>query len=155
MEAQVEKISWRKNEYEHTIKSMDYVWGIGLVALVGIIITLWLHNYLFALFILVAGVSLVMVSVRIPKEIDFEINNDGIIAGDITYEKKKLKGFKITTKQDEPVLLLETSRIYMPIVIIPIQEEQKDEIKGAMLILTEEKDLKIPSSIQIMDKIGF
>ena len=154
-EKYVKTISWQAPEYEHTPKNNDWLWSIGLIALAGMIITIFLKNYLFAVFILVAGGSLIIISVREPREINFEINEEGITAGGVLYSKKKMKGFTIHPKNDFSILLLETDRHFMPVIMIPVPKYEANDIRLSLLALTEEKEIPLSNSMLFMEKIGF
>ena len=77
----IDKIEWSAPEYNHKEKSIDFLWAIGLGTIVICGIALWLANYLFAVFILVGGASLILFSVRHPQEVHFVINTNGITLG--------------------------------------------------------------------------
>ena len=54
-EIALEKIEWQAPEYKHEEKSMDFLWAIGLIALVMCGFAVWKANYVFAIFLLISG----------------------------------------------------------------------------------------------------
>jgi hypothetical protein len=91
----IEKIEWSAPEYKHEEKSIDFLWTVGLVALVISGIAIWQNNYLFAIFILISGASLVFFSVRHPEDMLFSIETSGVTMGKDKYDWKMIKGFDI------------------------------------------------------------
>ncbi|MEA3399404.1 MAG: hypothetical protein U9R00_02745 [Patescibacteria group bacterium] len=151
----IKNIKWLAPEYNHIEKSNDWLWAIGLIALILAIISFWRGNALFGIFILLAGTVLIMFSVRKPQEVEFEINDKEIKVGDKMYFYQKITGF--TIEEDEPYnkLIIETTRNFIPVQIIPVPIDISPQIKEELLKIITEKNLKEPRAVQFMEKLGF
>jgi hypothetical protein len=151
----IEKIEWSAPEYKHKEKSVDFIWTIGLVALVSCIIALWLKNYLFSVFIFISGACLILFSIRHPQDINFSIETDGITLGKEKYDWKKIKFFNIKKNKDEALLLIEIDKYLLPIYTIPLPLDKADQVRTSLLKVLQIKELEESKSMKFMEKLGF
>ncbi len=158
MEDIFQTITWSTPEYTHKERSVDFFWTIGLITLVVMVFTLWFHNYLFAVFILVSGACLFLFTIRPPQEITFKIESEKISIGRDSYEWGNIRGFTIKKKKNGELyakLLIKTSRYFLPVFTIPMPEELTDEVRTALLKVSTPIELEESPSMQFMEKIGF
>lgn len=151
----LETINWTAPEYIVKEHSVDFLWGIGLIAILGAGITLWFHSYLFAVFILVSGASLILFSVHRPRDVTFTIKTEGFMIDTVTYEWKNIKGF--TIKNDHPYvkLLIMTSRSFLPVFTIPVPQNMMSEVQESLLQVAPVLELQESPSVIFMEKLGF
>jgi hypothetical protein len=147
--------TWTGPEYNHSEKSIDWLWTIGLLAIVGFIITLFFHSYVFGIFILVSGASLIFFSVRNPDEVSFTLTNDGITIGKKDYPYKNLKGFKIKEGVEWAKLLVMTDAKFLPILTLPLPEASVSEAYDILIQVVPELPLEESPSMLFMEKLGF
>ena len=151
----IDKIEWSAPEYRHKEKSVDFIWTIGLVALVSCIIALWLKNYLFSVFIFISGACLILFSIRPPLDVNFSIETDGITLGKDKYDWKKIKFFNIKKNKDEALLLIEIDKYLLPIYTIPLPLDKADQVRTSILKVIQTKELEESKSMIFMEKLGF
>ena len=151
----IEKIEWSAPEYKHEEKSIDFLWTVGLVALVISGIAIWQNNYLFAIFILISGASLVFFSVRHPEDMLFSIETSGVTMGKDKYDWKMIKGFDIKKENEKAVLLIELDKYLLPIYTIPLPIELLSKVKESLLKISTNIELEESKSMKFMEKIGF
>lgn len=154
-EITIRTIRWSAPEYVHKDRSVDFFWTIGLIALASCGLALWLHNYLFAIFILIAGSCLILFSIRHPQEMQFTAQTEGLYIGKELYEWNKLQGFSI--KKDEPYakLILLTSKKFLPLYTIPLPPELSTEVKESFTKFIPLMELVESPSMLFMEKLGF
>lgn len=150
----IDKIEWTAPEYNHTEKNPDWFWTVGLIALAGLILTLWFHNYLFALFILVASISLFFFSLRPPEEITYVIKTEGISIGKDFFDWKKIKGFNIIKGKPTGKLLIYTTKHLLPIYTLVLPEELIPEVKESMLKISTVLEIEESKINLFMEKFG-
>lgn len=151
----IDKLEWTAPEYNHTERNPDWFWTIGLIGLVGFGLALWFHNYLFALFILVAGVSLFFFSLRAPHDMVHIIETKGITLGEDFFEWKKIKGFNLINKKPNGKLLIYTTKHFLPIYTLMVPEDLMSEVKETMLKISPVLEIEEPKINQFMEKMGF
>jgi hypothetical protein len=148
-------ITWQGPEYAHEEKSADFIWTIALITLVAVGIAVWLANYVFAIFIFIAGCCLILFSIRPPEMVDFSIETEGMTIGKAKYGWKSIKGFRIVKGDPYAKLLIETSRKFLPIFTIPLPSERATETKETLLKVIPETELEESRSMKLMEKLGF
>jgi len=151
----LDTIQWQAPEYKHKEKSMDFLWTIILVALVMCGLAIWKGNFVFAIFIFIAGASLVFFSIREPDEVTFIIETDGLHFGKDKYEWKKIKGFHIKKEKDYANLLIEINKYLLPVYTIPLPLNLIDQVRENLQKVTENIELEESRSMKFMEKIGF
>ena len=146
-------LHWTAPSHTHNMRSTDWMWGIGLLALVGAGLTFYFHNYVFGIFILISGVVMIMMYSQPSVEISFEINNEGIRVGSTMHSYKSLKGFTVKNKPKE-ILMIETRGYFLPVITIPLQEHSANSIRATLAQVLTELDLQESRSMQFAEKIG-
>ena len=61
--------SWEVDEYIERDRSNDWFWTVGLIVLTGIVISIILKNFVFAMFLLVAAGTLSVFIFRKPERL--------------------------------------------------------------------------------------
>ena len=151
----INKTEWSAPEYKHEEKSIDFIWAIGLIALVMCVIATWKQNYLFAIFIFISGCSLVLFSIRHPQEVNFSIETSGLTMGKDKYEWKKIKGFHIKKEEARAVLLIEINKYFLPVYTIPLPIELVDTVRESLSKIIPNIELEESKSTKFMEKLGF
>ena len=151
----IDKIEWSAPEYKHTEKSMDFLWAIGLTAVVISGLAIWFHNYLFAIFVLISGGSLILFSIRHPREVSFSIETSGLTMGKDKYAWKDIKGFHIKKEEDYTVLLIELRKYLLPVYTISLPTSLISSVKESLLKVIPNIELEESKSMKFMEKMGF
>lgn len=154
-EITITPIEWSAPEYSHTVRTADWFWSIGIVAIIGALIAAWFHNYLFAVFILISGASLILFTIRAPRTVPFSITSAGITMAKEKYEWKSIKGFRIKNGDPYSKLLILTSKKFLPLYTISFPEELTPDIREALTKATTVLDIEESHSMLFMEKIGF
>ena len=149
-------IEW-KTVAEPNIRSIrDRVIVISIIAAGFIIGGLLTQNYLFAILALLVAITLIMLSVREPKEIAFAITARGVRIDDRIYEYDNLKSFWIF--YDPPhhkELSVESKKVFMPYIKLPL--ESTDPVQMRRFLKTFIPERKHTDSIAdiVWSKLGF
>ncbi len=148
-------IEWSAPEYTHKERNADWFWTIGLVALVGAILALWFHNYVFAIFILISGACLIMFTLRPPQITTFTVKTESLLIGKDEYLWRNIKGFNIKSGNPYGKLIILTSKKFLPVYTIPFPQAVADQLREALPKVTEPLDLQESQSMVFAEKIGF
>ena len=154
IKAMEEKVSWRGPEHFHMEKTLDWYFAVGVVALAGAIAAVFLENYIFAILIIVAAFALIMLASRTPRTVDMEVNDSGIIFGEFRYPYKSLESYDVE-KVPELRILLKTKKPWMPVVIIPAHDADREMVENILSKHLEAEDLKESVIHKIFEYIGF
>lgn len=150
-----QSLSWSAPEYTHRPKSIDFLWGVSLLGLTGTIISIVLGNYIFAVFIVLSSVMLVIFATRHPHEVNFEINNAGIVFGEENHPFKNIKGFVIRDASPYLKLIIETNKYFLPIYTLPLPHKLEEDVYYILSQVIEEKDIDETHSTKFMHRVGF
>ena len=150
----LETIEWEAPEYNHKKRTPDFLWTIGLVAFVLAVVAIWLGNIVFAIFVLVAGASLIMFNTREPNQMIFSIKTEGLLVGKDKYEWKNIKGFNIIKGDLYGKLLIETTKYFLPVYTIPLPTSIVEEVKTELSKVIPKAEIKESASMAFAEKIG-
>lgn len=148
-------LEWEAHEYVHTDKSTDWYWSVGLIAITLAVIAILMHNLLFAVVIIVATAALLMLSVRKPRLIKFEINSRGVVIDDLLYPYSTLDSFWVEDKFFVDKLILKSQKPLMPLIVIPFTDINPEEMRDTMLQYLHEEEHEEPLSHSLMERLGF
>lgn len=156
-EIKINTIQWSTPEYSHKERGNDWFWAIGLITIIACGIAIWLHNYVFAVFLLISGCCLIMFTMRHPQDVTFIIETKGLTMERDLYEWKNIKSFNIKNNDSDVYakLLIETSKHFLPIYTIPLPKEMVGEIKETLLKLIPRSEIDESKSMIFMEKLGF
>jgi hypothetical protein len=154
-EIELNKIEWVGKEYEFKERSVDWFWAVGLICLVSVGVSVWFHNFVFAIFLFISGVSIIILNHRKPLEVSFIIESKGITLGKDLYEWNKIKGFNILKQENRNKLLLNTNKNFLPVITITIPKDLTEEIETEIKkVLVFDKEIQETHSTQFAEKIG-
>lgn len=156
-EVKINTIEWSAPEYSHKERGNDWFWAIGLVTIVACGIAVWLHNYVFAVFLLISGCCLIMFTMRHPQDVTFIIETKGLTMGKDLHPWKDIKSFNIKNNEADVYakLLIETSKYFLPIYTIPLPKEKADEVKETFLKVLPRSEIDESKSMIFAEKLGF
>lgn len=153
-----ETLTWDVLEYHEKDRTTDWYWTVGLVTLVAVGVSFYFQNYLFGILILIGVGTLAYLTIRKPQIITVQITDKGVEVRHELYPYKSLKAFWI--EQDVPAehdthLLLLTSRLYLPMIAIPIGDVAPEKIRELLQDKVEEKELVENPYHRFLEILGF
>lgn len=151
----IEPHTWSGPEYAHTEKSMDFFWAIGLISVLAFIVAVIFKSYVFGIFLLVSGASLIYFYIRPPQEVTFTITGESINIAGKEYLYKDLKGFMVKRNSPWSKLLIMTDSKFLPILTLPLPSESDKEAYNILIQFLPELPLTESPSMQFMEKLGF
>ena len=150
------KIIWHALEYKKKEKTADWYWAVGIISICIAAIAIFLHDTLFAVFIILAVVVLLMFSRREPKVMEVELSERGIKIDKQNFHYSTLEFFWVETMDEkEPKIILRSKKTMMPLIVIPIEEYSHEDIRNFLLEKLAEKEMHEPLSQKVMEKLGF
>jgi len=152
----MDKLSWKALEYKQTDKTADWYWAVGIIAIASVVTSIIVGDGLFAIFIVIAVLTLLMFSIRKPLLVDVTIDRRGITVGSEKYPFATLEHFWVDiTKPDDEKIILKSKKMLMPIVVIPINDHDHLAVRDLLLKFLPEQELREPASHKVMEKLGF
>lgn len=157
------KLEWSAPEYEEKERSNDWFWALGIIIVAGSITAIIFANYFFAALLVISGVLLGFFTIKKPKMVLYELNEKGLKIKTRLYPYEKIKSFWVEKDSSttlragkQPLLFIKSERFFMPVISIPIEYIQADNIRDMFLKkeVIEEKMKEHPYE-KIMEHLGF
>lgn len=127
-------LSWQVDEYQRVERSTRWYLIAGIVAVALIVYAITTANFLFAVIILMAGVVTLATSFTPPQRIDVVMTDLGVAIGTRFFEHKKIRDFSIAYQPpDVKILYLDFSSPLTPLLSIPLEEMDPNEVRDALL----------------------
>ncbi len=152
--------SWEVDEYIERDRSNDWFWTVGLIVLTGIVISIILKNFVFAMFLLVAAGTLSVFIFRKPERLAVTIDNRGVQIEHTFYPYKELKQFWVEPEEGgrngvRQVFFM-TSRTVIPELSIELTEDvDADKLRSYLLRKIPEGEIQESLAHQVMESLGF
>jgi len=148
-------LAWHSPEHHFDKKSNDWYWMLGIVCIGAAVLAFYFDNLLFGIFIVIAGLTVGMLSYRETKVVPIRITSKGLIFGRHLYPWASFRSFWI---EDEHVhgarILLHPASSYLPLNTIPVNEEvDLNDVRDILLEFLEEEFLRESLVHQWFDKL--
>ncbi len=156
-EPQAPKFSWDAPHYEHRPKTADWYWVLGILAVVGIVLSVLAHNLLLAFLLALGGTLMAVYAGKDSPIIHIEITQKGIRVNDAIYPYKNIKSFWIYKTKDESYrIILQVERAYLPFFTLPIASEiPLNDLRSFLKLKIEEIEHREPTIDTVMHSTGF
>ncbi len=152
-------LKWWAHEYDHYERSSDWYWGVAIFTLTIVALSIIFNNFLFGVLVLVSVFTLMLYAHRKPQLVEYEINKKGIRVHDTIYIYSNIESFWVDShvEHDAPKLILRSSKMIMPIIVIPIQTEHvhPDDIHSYLIEFLPEEEHHEPLSHKLIEFVGF
>lgn len=155
-----DKITWRGPEYFHWEKGPEWYLAMAIVVLGVAAAAVILKNYIFAVLIVLAAVSLAIFSLRGPRIVDMEINNKGVVLDKHFYPYSTLESFWVDEDSHHPKILFKSKKLLMPFIHLPLpdyieSDVEIEELKNYIFQFLDEEELQEPFFQKILEMLGF
>lgn len=137
-------LEWISPEHHFDRKNNDWYWILGIITVAASVLAFYFHDFLFGIFILIAGATIGMLSYKETKIVSVRITYKGVVVGKNLYPWMSFRSFWI---EDEHVngarILMRPVNSYMPLTIIPINEDvDLNDVRDIFLEFLEEEFLR-------------
>lgn len=137
-------LEWHSPEHHFDKKTNDWYWILGIVAIAISILSFYFGNFLFGVFVLIAGFTIGFLSFKETKVVPIRVSYKGIIFNRQLYPWLSFRSFWI---EDDHIhgarILLHPLSNFLPMVVIPINDEvDLNEVRDTLLEFLEEEYLQ-------------
>ena len=148
-------LRWSAYEHDHIERGSDWYWALGVVALSIAITAIILHDLLFGILVILAAITLGLLARTPPELAHFEISERGIRVNGTLHRWDHIISFWVEDEHDDrPLLLVDTTKIMSPNLIIPIEEIDPSLVRAFLHEYAEEKHMKEPLAHKILEFLG-
>jgi hypothetical protein len=151
----MENLAWDALEYEHTPRSSDWFWGLGILAVGSIILSFMFGNVLFGIVLAVGALSLGMHAVRHPKMVHCEIGNRGISLHTTLFPYQTLQSFCIQEHVLPNRLVLTSQKLFMPHITVPLSDVPAEAVRAVLSRNLREEEVHDTFIDHLLEGLGF
>lgn len=155
MNPNFETITWQAYEYNPAEISRDWFIGVAAFGLLVLIIALFTKNFLFALLILIGTGLIILLGTREPELITFSITSKGLVIKDQLYLYRNLIAFGLKDHEQPHKLMIHTSRLLAPHIIIPLEDVDPELIRASLKKFLPEVHFEESLVDLFMEYLGF
>lgn len=148
-------LAWEALEYEHTPRSSDWFWGLGIVAVGGLVLAIIFGNLLFGLVIVVGAVALGVHAVRKPHLVECSLTDKGIVINETIFPYKTLESFSIQDHVVPNQLILTSQKVFMPHITILLSDVATEDVRDVLDNFLPEEEVEVSFSDRILEFFGF
>jgi hypothetical protein len=149
------EFNWMAHEYVYYEKSSNWYWILGIVTITLVIIAFLLNNLLFAIFILLAGGTLVLYGSKKPEILQFSATTTGVKVKNFLYPYQTLDFFWIDETGLEPILILEPKKRVSNQILIPLGDTEPQALREFLDAYIPEDYIERTWAQKIMEEVGF
>lgn len=148
-------VTWTTLEYEQPDRHRDWNWYVGLIAVIIAVISFFYGNIFFGIFIIIAGITVILYALRAPRHLTIVINKDGININQSLLPYATVQQFWLdeTDKQDKLLLLVKGA--FIPLLILPLQGITADTVRDALKPHIPEVEMRQSRSVKFFEGLGF
>ncbi len=148
-------ISWNAPAHFYVEKRQDWYWAVGIITLAITAVCIIFGQIITGIFVIVAAVALVLHASRPPHRISCEINDRGLFIDDVLYPFLTLESFWIPHDAMPPKMILKSHKIFMPFIVVFIEEVDPEKVREIMLKYIAETEHREPFLKHLLEGLGF
>ncbi len=156
MQPQLQSVTWEAPEHYHTEKKGDWYWALGILTVTAAFAAIFLGNPLLGILIIVGGAVMAMLASREPAVIPFAVTTRGVRVNNRLYPYGTLESYCIDTESAvDPLLIIKSEHMFMPLIVIPLPEEYIDEVESLIEPRLQQEHLEEPFATKLLEFFGF
>ena len=148
-------ISWKAPAHLYVEKRPDWYWTVGIITVALAAAAFIFGEAITGIFVIVAAVALVVHASKPPMIVACEINDRGVIFGNVLYPFLTLDSFCIPHDEMPSKILLKSRKLFMPLIVIYIDEVDPEDIRAVLLRYIAETEHREPFLKNVLERLGF
>ncbi|MDB5238771.1 MAG: protein of unknown function with transrane region [Candidatus Parcubacteria bacterium] len=148
-------IFWDAPAHLYTEKRPDWYWAVGLITLALAVVALLFGEIITGIFVVVGAVALVLHASHPPHTVHHEINDRGIMSDLTLYPFLSLDSFWIPHDEFPPKIILKSRKLFMPYIIMYIDEVDPEEVRAVLLKYIAEVEHHEHLLKRVLERLGF
>jgi hypothetical protein len=149
-------LEWEAFEYKEKNRKPDWFWALGIIAVAGSAVAFLYGNFLFGIFIILTAAAMIYFGTAKPQRIKQMITTEGIFFDGRLYPYERLKSFWMDEASGEKRLIIRSDKTFMPIMVLPFEDEETgEEIYALLSEVLEQEEIHESFAHKIMDRLGF
>jgi hypothetical protein len=148
-------ISWSAHEYEYRERHPHWWLWPGGAALALALLGILIHSYFFVAFVALSFAVVIMYGHRKPREMDFAVTREGVIAGRALHRFADIKSFCIFDATAPYEVSLEVDHITSPYLRLPLGDLHPNKIRAVLSDFLSEEQHRESMTDHLTRILGF
>ena len=148
-------VTWNAPTHLYVEKTSDWYWSVGIITLALAVVAFLFGQVITGIFIIVAASALVIHAAKPAGIARYEVNDRGLMVDNVLYPFLSLESFWIPHDQFPPKLILKSHKLFMPLIVIYIDEIDPEEVREVMLKYIAETEHHEPFLKHVLERLGF
>jgi hypothetical protein len=149
-------MEWEALEHSYSEKTNDWYASAILISGSLIAVEFLLNNFLLITLTVIATVAFLLMAAKKPDMVHVQIRKNGIRVGEILYPYQMLEGFSVIEYTPERRLLLQSTRTFMPLIVIHVADDiDVEELHDELAHYLPERELHESVPQLLMERLGF
>ncbi|MDD3531196.1 MAG: hypothetical protein PHV99_01205 [Candidatus Pacebacteria bacterium] len=151
-------IEWEGREYDHSPKSADWYWALGIIAVAASLASILFGNYLLAVLVVIAAASLALHAAKVPPLHRFQLIEKGLTIGDELHPFERMTSFSVLEDVEgelPPLLSIKTESWLSPHLVIPLAGVDADAVYAYFLHHVDEDEHRHTLTDLVAAWLGF
>ena len=149
-------MEWEALEHSYTEKTNDWYASVIIIAGALIAVEFLINNFLLITLTIIATIAFILMAARRPNMINVQIRKNGIRVGETLYPYQSLEGFAIIEYTPEKRLLLQSTRTFLPLIVVHIADNiDAEKLHDELSAYLPEKELHESAPQLLMEWVGF
>lgn len=149
-------VQWDAPEYQVQKKTTAWYVVFGVVVALLLFSAVLTRSFLSGIVFGLLAFLVLLYSERPPRTARFQLTPDALIINDRRYPFSQLDAFNIVESPSGRLLLLRSRRLVMPLIHVPLGEQESDLIRPFVQdALREDPDLREPLADLLAHRLGF
>ena len=143
--AQTILLEWEGKEYDHTPKSADWYWALGIITAAITIATVIFGNYLLASLVIAAAAAIALHAAKQPLMHRFRLVEQGLIIGEDLHTFERMSSFSVLEDIEgklPPLLSIKNEMWFSPHLLVPLENVDVDTVYTQFLHHVNEEEHK-------------
>ncbi len=136
-------LEWEGREYDHTPKSADWYWVLGIIAAAAAIAAVLFGNYLLAILVIAAAAALALHATKQPPLHHFRLTERGLVIGDELHPFERMISFSVLEDIEDklpPLLSIKNGTWLSPHLLVPLEGVDADAVYAYFLEHIDEEE---------------
>ena len=151
-------VEWEGREYEHSPKSADWYWVLGIVTVASAISAVLFGNYLLSILIIIAAATISLHVAKQPPVHRFRLVDTGLMIGDDLHPYERMLSFSVLEDVEgvlPPMLSIKTESWHSPHLVIPLEGVDADLLYAHFLQHVNEQEHRHTFADLVAAWLGF
>ncbi len=151
-------LEWEGREYDHSPKSDDWYWALGIISVAGTVAAILFGSYLIATLIIIAAATLALHAAKHPPLHRFQLVEQGLFIGDELHRFERMLSFSVLEDIEgklPPMLSIKTESWFSPHLVVPLEGVDADAVYAYFLHHVDEDEHHHTFSDLVAAWLGF